>query len=215
MNDRIKLKICGITNEAEIPIINKVRPDYIGFVFANSKRRVDEEQAMKLKSMLIAGIKTVGVFVDENPERIAELLNRNVIDIAQLHGHEDEEDIAYIKKMTGKPVIKAIILGGSTEVNDYYSTCVERWRRTQADYLLLDSGKGSGKTFDWSVIDREELYEAVGGIFLAGGINPDNVADAIRQINPYCIDVSSGVEKDGLKNDKLISELVNNMHYSR
>ena len=89
MSDKVRLKICGITKEEEIPIINKVKPDYIGFVFAKSKRQIDDAQAVRLKSMLAAGIQTVGVFVDEAPERIISLLDRGIIDIAQLHGIEE------------------------------------------------------------------------------------------------------------------------------
>lgn len=209
MSDKVRLKICGITKEEEIPIINKVKPDYIGFVFAKSKRQIDDAQAVRLKSMLAAGIQTVGVFVDEAPDRIISLLDRGIIDIAQLHGNEDEDTITYIKGKTGKPVIKAVIIGSE------YSTIVERWRCTSADYLLLDSGKGSGRTFDWSRIDWNVIRENLGNIFLAGGINPDNVADAVSMVQPYCIDVSSGVELDGMKNEEMIAELVNNMNYCR
>lgn len=203
MNDKIKLKICGITKETEIPIINKVKPDYIGFVFAESRRQIDAGQAKLLKGMLSVGIRAVGVFVDENPDRIVELLNHGVIDMAQLHGNEDEEVITYIKEKTGKPVIKAVIIKDASDV--------KRWRGTSADYLLLDSGKGSGKTFDWGSIDWSYIKECCADIFLAGGINPDNVAEAVRMVRPYCIDVSSGVELSGMKNEELITKLVRNM----
>ena len=203
MNDKIKLKICGITKETEIPIINKVKPDYIGFVFAESRRQIDAGQAKLLKGMLSVGIRAVGVFVDGQPDRIVELLNHGVIDIAQLHGNEDEEVITYIKEKTGKPVIKAVIIKDASDV--------KRWRGTSADYLLLDSGKGSGKTFDWGSIDWSYIKECCADIFLAGGINPDNVAEAVRMVRPYCIDVSSGVELDGVKNEGLITRLVHNM----
>ena len=221
MKDKVKLKICGITKEEEIPIINKVKPDYVGFVFAKSKRQIDDRQAAKLKSMLVPGIQTVGVFVDELPERIISLLDRRIIDIAQLHGNEDEDTITYIKNETGKPVIKAVIIGdlkdesGKSDEFVGRSTTVERWCATSADYLLLDSGKGSGKTFDWCSIDWDRIKETVGNIFLAGGINPDNVADAVSKVHPYCIDVSSGVELNGMKNEELIAELVDNMNYCR
>lgn len=219
MKDKVKLKICGITRENEIPIINKVKPDYIGFVFAQSKRRIDDIQAARLKSMLVPEIQTVGVFVDEASERIISLLDRGIIDIAQLHGNEDEETIAYIKNETGKPVIKAVIVGDSIDESGEsgeftgYSTIVERWRGTSADYLLLDSGKGSGKNFDWSRLDWDRIKETVGNIFLAGGVNPENVADAVSKVQPYCIDVSSGVELDGMKNEELIYRLIRNMNY--
>ncbi len=203
MNDKIKLKICGITKETELPVINRIRPDYIGFVFAESKRKVGREQAEKLRDMLEPGIIAVGVFVDENPDRVVELLSRDIIDIAQLHGNEDEEVITYIKEKTGKPVVKAVIIKDASDV--------KRWRGTSADYLLLDSGKGSGKTFDWGSIDWSYIKECCADIFLAGGINPDNVAEAVRMVRPYCIDVSSGVELSGMKNEELITKLVRNM----
>lgn len=203
MNDKVRLKICGITKEAEVPIINKVKPDYIGFVFAKSRRQIDAGQAEQLKSMLAVGIRTVGVFVDGQPDRIVGLLNHGVIDMAQLHGNEDEEVITYIKEKTGKPVIKAVIIKDASDV--------KRWRGTSADHLLLDSGKGSGRAFDWGSIDWDYIKECHTDIFLAGGINPDNVARAVSTARPYCIDVSSGVELDGVKNEGLITRLVHNM----
>lgn len=104
-----KIKICGIRRATDIEIVNKYRPDYIGFIFyKKSKRYISEADAMELRKRLLPEIKTVGVFVNEKPEIVAEYLNDGIIDIAQLHGTEPEEDILFIKKMTGRPVIKAV-----------------------------------------------------------------------------------------------------------
>lgn len=228
---KTKLKICGITREEEIPFINEVHPDYIGFVFAESKRKIDKERAMCLSNMLERDIRRVGVFVDESPDRIVSLLEEDVIDIAQLHGNEDEETIRYIRERSGKPFIKAFILKNVTDnkehassdgninyngniiynedincENSNYIRCIND---CTADYVLIDSGKGSGKTFDWSVTER-----IARPFFLAGGITPENVAEAVSKVGPYCIDVSSGVERNGMKDAELMRMLVREIRLS-
>lgn len=176
--------------------MNDIRPDYVGFVFwPKSRRVITEEQAAILKQELDPSIRAVGVFVNERPERIIELLNREIIDLAQLHGDEPEEQIEMIQKATGKPVIRAIQIRDRADIL--------KCQKTQADYLLLDSGKGSGVTFDWSLIAQTERP-----FFLAGGLHPGNVEEAIRNYHPYSVDVSSGVETDGKKDQKKIQEFI-------
>lgn len=151
---------------------------------------------MELRKRLLPEIKTVGVFVNEKPEIVAEYLNDGIIDIAQLHGTEPEEDILFIKKMTGRPVIKAV----SVETQ---SDC-EKYNESGADYILLDNGKGgTGKCFDWKLIGN-----VTKPFFLAGGINESNIDEAIA-ISPYAVDVSGGVETDGFKDEDKIRKIIN------
>ena len=191
-----KIKICGLFREEDIRYANQTMPDYIGFVFWKPSRRyVTREQAIKLRKLLKPDIRAVGVFVDAPLPEIIALLEDDVIDIAQLHGDETEEDIQYLQAVTGKPIMKAV------KVKDRYD--VEAWLDSSADYLLFDSGMGSGVTFDWGLlkdIDRE--------FFLAGGVKPDNVKQAAAAVKPYAIDLSSGVETDGVKDPEKMREVV-------
>ena len=136
-------------------------------------------------------IKAVGVFVNEELSIVADLLNKGVIDVAQLHGSESEEYVAELKKATGKPVIRAFKVATAEDV--------ESAVKSAADYILLDAGAGDGVTFDWSIVkDVKRPF------FLAGGLNPGNVADAVAAVHPYAVDVSSGIETDGFKDiDKM------------
>ena len=182
-----KIKLCGMTQMSDIETINQLRPDYIGFVFAGrSKRFLPLESAAKLKKKLKKEIQAVGVFVDAPVEQVAKLLNENTIDMAQLHGKEDEGYIERLRMLTEKPIIKAFLIAGKEDV--------ERIEESSADYVLVDSGTGSGKAFDWSLVkDIKRPF------FLAGGLDADNVKEAITQIHPYAVDVSSGIETAGYK----------------
>ena len=182
-----KIKFCGLTGDCDIDAANELRPEYIGFVFApKSKRYVAPERAAELKRQLAAGIKAVGVFVNDDLYHVAELLNRGIIDIAQLHGSEDEEYIGHLRQLTGKPIIRAFRIKTAEDI-----TAAER---CTADHVLLDSGAGTGEVFDWKLIkNMKRPY------FLAGGLSPDNVENAVEQLSPYAVDVSSGIETDGVK----------------
>lgn len=194
----VKIKICGIRRLEDISMVNKYKPDYIGFVFADSKRQVSHDLAAKLKSNLDSDIISVGVFVDANSEEIIELFNEGVIEIAQLHGDESEEYINALKEKTNNElkIIKAIEMSEDKDLLDYDNLDI--------DYLLLDSGKGSGKTFDWRLI-RNDLKKE---FFLAGGLNSTNIKEAIEQFNPYAIDLSSSLETDGFKDENKIKEIM-------
>lgn len=182
-----KIKFCGLKRKADIETANTLKPDYIGFVFAKDSRRyISPENAAVLKSRLSPEISAVGVFVNERPEAIASLLNDGVIDLAQLHGDEDEAYINRLKGLAGKPVIKAFRITSSADVL--------KASGSSADLILLDSGTGSGRTFNWQLI--KEMRRPY---FLAGGLDPENVRDAVRLLNPWAVDVSSGIETDGLK----------------
>lgn len=193
-----KIKICGIRRLEDIEIINKYLPDYVGFVFADSKRKVTHELAQKLKDNLNSDIISVGVFVDANPDEILALFNDNIIEIAQLHGSENENYILNLKEKTNDKlkIIKAIEMSNKCDLSDYDNS--------KADYLLLDSGKGSGKTFDWNLIQKNFKKD----YFLAGGLNISNIYDAINQFKPYAIDLSSGVEVDGFKDEDKIRQIM-------
>ena len=178
-----KIKFCGLKTLDDIFCANELCPEYVGFVFApKSKRYVAPAQVAKLRAALHKNILAVGVFVNENISAVAELLNAGIIDAAQLHGSEDN---AYIKNLRGtkKIIIKAF------QSNDCAAA-----EKSLVDYVLIDAGAGDGKTFDWNLIKnlRREY-------FLAGGLTPENVGDAIRILNPFAVDVSSGIETDGKK----------------
>ena len=182
-----KIKFCGLTRTGDIEAANELKPDYIGFVFwPKSKRAVTAEEAKTLKAKLDPSIKAVGVFVDEDMEAVKSLLDGGIIDIAQLHGHEDEDYINGLKKASGKPVIKAFKIRSEEDIR--------KAEASPADLVLLDAGMGDGVTFDWSLIKNTGRP-----YFLAGGLDPDNAADAVRTLHPYALDVSSGIETDGLK----------------
>lgn len=190
------IKLCGLKRECDIEAVNKLNPDFIGFVFAEkSKRYVNPIEAAKLKEMLSKDIKAVGVFVNESPEAVAVLLNKGTIDMAQLHGSEDEEYISRLRSLTDKPLIKAIKVQSKADI--------EAADESSADYVLLDSGAGTGMTFNWQLIKGiKRPY------FLAGGLNPENVAEAVKTLNPFAVDVSSGIETDGLKDEAKMADFV-------
>lgn len=196
-----KVKICGLSRKEDIICCNRLKPDFIGFVFfPKSIRNVSFSQAEQLKSMLDEDIKSVGVFVDEKIEFISELCSRNIIDMVQLHGKEDEDYIIRLKKVTDKPVIKAVRVKSADEIISA--------DRLPCDFLLLDTYienvvGGSGIAFDWSVIPQiSKPY------FLAGGLDSSNVADAIKLCSPYAVDVSSSVEKNKIKSEFRIAEFI-------
>ena len=186
----MKLKFCGLTREADIRAANETRPDYIGFVFAESRRRVTDEQAARLRALLSPGIQAVGVFVNDDPTHIALLANRGVIDLIQLHGSESAAYIRRLRTMTAAPIICALRVGKQTDIKRAESNLV--------DFLLLDTYTkdaygGSGRTFDWSLIG-----EVGKPYFLAGGLNESNIPRAM-QTGAYALDLSSGIETDGVK----------------
>ena len=182
-----KIKLCGLSRPCDIETVNQLKPDYIGFVFATkSKRYVTYRKAAELKSRLSPEIKAVGVFVNECPQEAAKLLNNGIIDMVQLHGGEAEDDIARLRRLTDRPIIKAFRIETAYDI--------KAANQSTADYILLDSGAGTGTVFDWSLVN------SVGRpYFLAGGLDADNVADAVKALRPFAVDVSSGIETDGLK----------------
>lgn len=192
-----KIKMCGLSRIEDIEAANAIKPDYIGFVFAEiSKRRVSALEASKLKSKLDPDINAVGVFLDDKLDFVASMLNLGIVDVVQLHGSEDEEYIEKVRQITNKPIIKAFIIRSKEDV--------ERAEKSTADYILLDGGKGEGKVFDWSLLkDIKRPY------FLAGGLNPGNASDAVKALKPYAVDVSTGIETNGIKDREKMTAFAN------
>lgn len=195
-----KVKICGIRTERDVEIINRYRPDAIGFIvnYPKSFRSVDEKQLRLLSSRTGPGIEKIGVFVNEEPSVIVRLLKEKIIDAAQLHGSEDEEQIVQIQK--AGPVIKAFIIRHPEDL--------EPAKNSPADLVLLDAGKGSGKQFDWSMLDS--IHRPY---ILAGGIQPDNLEQALKT-DCCMIDLSSATESDGLKSEGKIRTILESVRNS-
>lgn len=182
-----KIKLCGLSRPEDIETANRLRPDYVGFVFARKSRRfVSPEQAARLKAILDPEIQAVGVFVNESPEIVAELLEQRVIDIAQLHGSEDKAYLRRMRELTKRPLIQAFRMAEAEKLLEAETSL--------ADEILLDAGAGDGMTFDWTLLKKANRR-----YFLAGGLSPENVKEAIRRVHPYALDVSSGIETDGKK----------------
>ena len=197
-----KIKICGLTRTEDIAMVNEFLPDYIGFVFAKSRRQVSAEQAKELKKRLKPEIKAVGVFVNEKPENIAEIANQGIIDLIQMHGDEDAAYCAQLRKLTQAPIIKVV----RVEREDDFAGIEE----FDCDYYLFDtlSSKeygGTGKAFDHSLLYNKEIKKP---FFVAGGLNQDNVAAVIEVIKPFGVDTSGGVETDGIKDANKIKEFI-------
>ena len=187
INSHTKIKICGMTCEADIKAVNTYLPDYIGFVFLKGKMRyVTFEEAARLRSLLNPAIPAVGVFVNEPAENVIRLLQSGTIQIAQLHGQEDEAYAEELRRAGDHCIIRAFAVRSSEDIHRAFAF--------PADYPLLDNGKGTGETFDWSLFQEQEKP-----FFLAGGLSPENVKEAIECFHPYAVDVSSGVETDGFK----------------
>jgi len=198
-----ELKICGLKRLEDIIAVNRHGADYAGFVFfEKSKRYVDPYKANELISLLRADIKPVGVFMDEPLDNVVRIARITGVELVQLHGHESEEYVEYVKRTLDRPVIKAY--KASEE------GALEKAAQSNADYVMIDSGAGSGKKFDWSILkDFKRAY------FLAGGLDPESVGEAIRMLEPFAVDVSSGVETDGIKDEKKIAEFINAVRYGR
>lgn len=185
-----KIKICGLRRQADIDYVNELKPDYIGFILTEGFRRsIDMETAKSLKSRLDKSIKAVGVFVDDDEKRINKFVSDGIIDLVQLHGSEDAEFCQRINA----PIIKYFKPDDFCKIGEY-----------NVEYFLFDSGTGTGRAFDWSKIPKTDTP-----FFLAGGIDECNIEKALKEINPYCIDVSSSVETDGFKDYNKMKNITN------
>lgn len=197
----VQIKICGITKQKDIDILNNLQPDYVGFIFTDiSRRYITPAKADLLLKNLNPKIKKVGVFVDEQPTVIKNIVRNLSLDIVQLHGNEDENMIRTIKQMTKAQVWKAIRIKNNTDI--------EKWQNTSADMLLFDTYVknnfgGTGESFNWNLLKNVKRK-----FILAGGLNIKNIARAIRTCKPYAVDISSGVETNYTKDDQKIKELI-------
>ncbi len=184
-----RIKICGLYRPCDIEYVNAAKPDWCGFIinFPKSHRSLTPERVRALRRGLDGAVTPVGVFVDQPVETVAELLNDGTISVAQLHGHEDAAYIAALRAAApGHPVWKAFKVRGPEDLTAANAS--------PADLVLLDNGRGTGETFDWSL---------AGGVtrpwLLAGGLTPENIPEAVRRLHPFGLDISSGVETDGKK----------------
>lgn len=199
MSSSLKIKICGLRRECDVDFVNSAGVDFVGFVFAGSKRQVTPAQASVLKKRLSPDIKSVGVFVNESIENIKRICKNGIIDLIQLHGNEDSDFIKTLKNEINLPVIKAV----KALSRDY----IKEEIRNDADFVLLDSFKensfgGTGSIFDWTIVP--DIKKPV---FLAGGLNINNIKQAVDMVHPFCVDISSGVETDGFKDERKIFEI--------
>lgn len=201
-----KIKICGLRRLQDIEYVNEALPDFVGFVFAKSRRQVSPDTAAVLKSSLDKRIKSVGVFVNEDMDLIEALCSKGIIDYIQLHGDETPLYLHKLKERLEKagcykPLIKAIRVKDAASLSEVV-------KLSSTEFLILDAFNeneygGTGKTFDW------ELAAGIGKrIFLAGGLNIHNVHSAVNAVRPFCLDVSSGVETDGFKDRNKIIALI-------
>ena len=181
----IKIKICGLRRLEDILIVNKYKPDFIGFIFAHNKTRtITLKDALLFKENLNNDIIAVGVFRNNDINEVIEVANSKAIDMIQLHGNEDDNYILELKKHTKLPIIKAY--------NNF----------KYADYALFDNtDPGKGMTFNWDLVKKDKPF------FLAGGIDLSNIDEA-KKLNPYCIDLSSSVETNGFKDELKIKEII-------
>lgn len=194
-----KIKICGLKTEEDIEIINQLEIDYIGFVFADSKRKVTPKQAKVLREKLNPNIKAVGVFLNEKIDKVNEIARFCNLDLIQLHGNETNQYCSNVIK----PVWKVLPISTLIDINKHK-------KYTQVDGILLDTllegiPGGSGKSFNWEI--AKHLYRERFTV-LAGGLSPSNVKEAINIVKPHVVDVSSGVEVDGVKNLNKIIEFI-------
>lgn len=200
-----KIKICGLRTVADVQKVNPYRPEYVGFVFAkSSKRNISADSAAELAGALHPGIRRVGVFVNQTADEIVSLVQRGIIHAVQLHGEEDEAFLQALKKQVDCPLIRAVPVGDSPPVK----------LDSAADFLLFDRASsqrgGTGASFDWQLLSGVQRP-----YFLAGGLRTDNISQALALTAPYCVDVSSGVETDGIKDEEKIRLFIQRVRGAR
>lgn len=215
-----KIKICGLSRLCDVDHINAAMPDFCGFIIdvPSSRRNITVPQLRRLRAQLRPGIVPVGVFVDAPETLAAQLVAEGLIDVVQLHGHEDNEYIKRLRRAMagppggtdgGTPAMGNLAAAGNQpgriiqafkirEASD-----VARAMDSTADLLLLDGGAGDGRTFDWSLLSGVDRP-----YFLAGGLGPHNLAAAIETVAPWGVDMSSGVETDGFKDNSKIMKVM-------
>jgi len=191
-----RIKLCGLTRPCDIEYANELLPEYIGFVFAEGSRRyIAPEAAAELRSGLDKRITPVGVFVNEDIAAAADIVKRGIVDIVQLHGNESSEYIALLREAVSCPIIRALRVESEADI-----ACANG---SSADYVLLDSGGGTGTQFN---------HDLLGGMkrpyFLAGGLTPENVGAAAEKFAPFAVDASSSLETNGFKDKEKMAAFV-------
>lgn len=211
-----KIKICGIKTLADVEKANKYLPEYVGFVFANTKRFVTDKQAYEMKQALAKTIQSVGVFVDEPIEHVISLCKQGILDAVQLHGAEPETYIRELKAKTDTTVIKSVKVQTAGQIVNLMSE--------EADFMLFDTYKkgelgGTGARFPLETLaeafqNMKAQKKAIKPYFLAGGLNHQNVTEVIAKmaesVGCYAVDVSTGIETDGMKDDRKIRQFIQN-----
>lgn len=198
----MKIKMCGLRRPDDIIYANEYLPDYIGFVFAESRRKVSGEETKNLGAQLDPFIKKVGVFVNEPVRSLITISKQAGLDIIQLHGDEGEEYIKEVKHETGKELWKAVRV---RMVKD-----IQEAQRLPADKLLLDSFSeesygGTGKVMDFAVLDQADIRKPY---FIAGGLTVENLPEILKKAEPYGIDISSGIETEGVKDREKMLKVI-------
>lgn len=198
----MKIKMCGLRRPDDIIYANECLPDYIGFVFAESRRKVSGEEAKNLGAQLDPFIKKVGVFVNEPVRSLIAISEQAGLDIIQLHGDEGEDYIKEVKHETGKELWKAVRV---RTVKD-----IQEAQRLPADKLLLDSFSedsygGTGKVMDFAVLDQADIRKPY---FIAGGLTVENLPEILKKAEPYGIDISSGIETEGVKDREKMLKVI-------
>lgn len=197
-----KIKICGLTRPSDIDFVNEAKPDFCGFIlgFPNSRRCITLSTLYSLVKHLDSSILPVGVFVDAPMEMILTLARDEVIEAIQLHGHESDDYILRLRENTSIPILQAFRITNRESIKPAL--------KSKADIILLDNGVGgTGQAFDWSVLDG-----ITRPYILAGGLGPENLESAISKLNPWGVDMSSGVETDGVKDREKILKAVQIAH---
>lgn len=205
-----KIKICGLRRKEDVAYVNEFCPDFVGFIFFKaSKRYISKEQAKELKELLNPKIKAAGIFVNQETDEILSLCKEGIIDIIQLHGEENTEYINLLKEKLKKAgldrkisIMKAFRVKGKQEIEAAVKM------QNQVDYLLLDAyGKdaygGTGESFQHELIPKD-----MPPYFLAGGIGEDNLAEIIKTMHPFAVDISSGAETNGMKDKEKIKKII-------
>lgn len=206
----IKIKICGLRKEEEIGYVNKYLPNYIGFVFAKSRRSVSIKLAVKLKKILFSKIKTVGIFVNEELSKVLEAVNQVSLDCIQLHGDETYEYVECLKEKLKEK--KEVEIWKAIRVKDGDS--IKKMSCYDVDAFVLDAYiegvyGGAGKTFNWELASEAGKF---GKVILAGGLDTENIPSAVKRVKPFAVDVSSGVETNKYKDEVKIKNFINTVH---
>lgn len=209
-----KIKICGIRRIEDIEYVNKLLPDYIGFVFAKSKRKIQIKDAKRLSLLTDNRIKKIGVFVNEDIRVVKEIADTVKLYALQFHGNEDEKYVSNFKEYR---VWKSMSINVDTVNVEDYENEISKINESLVQAIVLDSISknkfgGSGVSFDWDIVKKLSIKKK---LILAGGLNSNNILEAINKVKPYAVDVSSGVETDGFKDFYKIKKFIEKVRITK